>query len=90
MSSAAHLILSLDYEVLGNGSGDLECCVLQPAERIASVAEPHEARLSVSAEALEFAAMEQDGWPIAHLKGIAETYAALVAFRWNKFDLGIG
>ena len=66
MSERAHLILSLDYEVFGNGSGDLDCCVLQPTERIAAIAERHGARLAIFVDALEFAAMERTGVSDAH------------------------
>jgi hypothetical protein len=58
-----HLILSLDYEIFGNGSGNLDCCVLRPTERIARIAERHGARLEVFVDALEFDAMERHAQP---------------------------
>lgn len=59
----AHLILTLDYELFGNGSGDLFCCVVEPAACIAALAERHGARLEIFVDALEFHAMERHAWP---------------------------
>jgi hypothetical protein len=61
MTAVRHVILSLDYEVFGNGSGEVECCVLRPAENIAAITERHGARLSVFVDALEFEAMQRLG-----------------------------
>lgn len=52
-----HLILTVDYEVFGNGSGCVDKCVLEPAERMMRIAEPFRAPLTFFVEALEFQAM---------------------------------
>ncbi len=52
-----HLILTVDYEVFGNGSGCVNKCVLEPAERMMRVAEPYGAPVTFFVEALEFQAM---------------------------------
>ena len=57
MRQKPHLILTVDYEVFGNGSGCLDACVLQPAERMMVVAERFGAPLTFFAETLEFIAM---------------------------------
>lgn len=54
-----HLILTVDYEVFGNGSGCIRHCVCAPLERMAQIAETYGARLEIFVEAVEFAAMEQ-------------------------------
>lgn len=58
---ARHFILSVDYEIFGDGSGCIETCVLEPARRMLEVAEKHGTRVALFVEALEFAAMENAG-----------------------------
>ncbi len=48
-----HLILSLDYEVFGDGSGCVDSCLVAPTEAIASIAEEFGAPVSLFVEALE-------------------------------------
>ena len=57
MKRAPHLILTVDYELFGNGSGCLDACVLQPAERMMQIAERFAAPLTYFAEVLEFIAL---------------------------------
>ncbi|MBI5197023.1 MAG: hypothetical protein HZA19_00255 [Nitrospirae bacterium] len=52
-----HLILTIDYEVFGNGSGCVQKCVLQPAERMIRIAELFGAPLTFFVETMEFQAM---------------------------------
>lgn len=59
MHGAKHLILTVDYELFGNGSGSLLHCVIIPLERMAAIAERHGAKLEIFVEALEFAAIER-------------------------------
>jgi hypothetical protein len=58
-SPSPHLILTLDYEVFGNGSGCIEHCVLQPGGRVLEIAERYRAPVTLFVEALEFMAMER-------------------------------
>ena len=57
------MILSVDYEVFGDGSGMLCSCVTRPAERILSVAERHGAAVTFFVEALALLEMERAGVP---------------------------
>lgn len=59
MTKAHHLILTVDYEIFGNGHGCLTHCVLDPAELMMRIAEGFDARLTFFVEALEFMAMER-------------------------------
>ncbi len=52
------MILTVDYEVFGNGTGCINPCVLEPAERISQIAKRYSAPITFFVEALEFQAME--------------------------------
>ena len=56
-----HLVVTVDYEVFGNGRGCVDACVLDPAERLLRLAEERGFPLTFFVEATEFAAMEQAG-----------------------------
>lgn len=60
MNSDAHLILTVDYELFGDGSGCLDVCVLQPAERMLQIAARFDAPVTFFAEALEFIALSNE------------------------------
>jgi hypothetical protein len=81
-----HLILTVDVELFGNGSGCVNQCVLAPLERMAAVAEEHNARLELFVEALEFAAMEASP---EHGKTIADVRRVLADLlrRGHKLQL---
>lgn len=51
------LILTVDYELFGNGSGSVSGCVLDPTRRILEIAESHGAPVTLFVEALEFDVM---------------------------------
>ncbi len=53
-----HLILTVDYEVFGNGLGCISHCVLDPAERIMRIAEDFSAPITFFVDTTEFMAME--------------------------------
>jgi hypothetical protein len=55
-----HLILTVDYEVFGNGQGCLKHCVVEPAARLLRVADQFDAPVTLFAEAAEFMAMERE------------------------------
>jgi hypothetical protein len=55
-----HLILTVDYEVFGNGQGCLKHCIVEPASRLLSIAEQFDAPVTLFAEAAELIAMERE------------------------------
>jgi hypothetical protein len=81
-----HLILTVDVELFGNGSGCVNHCVLAPLERMAAVAEAHNARLELFVEALEFVAM---GASPEHAKANADVKRVLADLlrRGHKLQL---
>jgi hypothetical protein len=76
---SGHLILTVDYELFGNGSGSLEHCVTAPMERMAAVAERHGARMEIFVEALEFDAIERSGREPRGIAAVKHQLAELVA-----------
>ena len=64
-----HLILTADYEVFGDGSGDVSACVVEPTEAMLSVAARHGAPVTLFVESLEFDAMRRAA-PVR--RGLAE------------------
>jgi hypothetical protein len=51
-----HLILTVDYEIFGNGTGDVRQHIVEPAEQMAKVCEKHGVPLTVFFEAEEYLA----------------------------------
>jgi hypothetical protein len=56
----SHLILTVDYEVFGNGQGCLKHCVVEPTSRLLRVADQFDAPVTLFAEAAELIAMERE------------------------------
>ncbi len=54
-----HLILSVDYELFGNGSGDLRSCVIRPTEKILELADKYGALVTLFVDIAEFHSMKQ-------------------------------
>ncbi len=54
-----YLILTVDYEVFGNGSGSVSSCILRPAKRMMNIADRYNAPITFFAEALELHFMEK-------------------------------
>ncbi len=54
-----HLILTLDYEVFGNGTGCIEKCLVDPTDRCQSIVESYNARLNLFVESLELLIFEE-------------------------------
>ncbi|MHC4295831.1 MAG: polysaccharide deacetylase family protein [Planctomycetota bacterium] len=54
-----HLILSLDYEIFGNGSGDVRRDMVEPTRRLLTLCARHGAKLSIMCEVGEYRAMKQ-------------------------------
>ena len=55
-----HLIITVDYELFGNGTGCVDPCLCEPLERMARLVEQYGGRLEIFVEALEFLAMEKE------------------------------
>jgi hypothetical protein len=53
------LILSLDYEVFGNGAGDVMQDIIQPTNRILSICDRHGAKMTIFFDVGEYWAFEQ-------------------------------
>jgi hypothetical protein len=68
MAGPNQLILTVDFEVFGNGSGSVSHCACKPLDRMARLVESHDGRLEIFVDALEFAVMET-----------APSHAALIA-----------
>ena len=58
MTTDSHLILTVDYELNGDGSGDVDALVIQPMARLLNVAEHYGVPVTVFVDVSEFAAME--------------------------------
>jgi len=65
MSNVHHLILTVDYELFGDGSGCFEHCVVNPAAQMASISDACDAPLTVFAEVLEIDAALKHGGAVA-------------------------
>jgi hypothetical protein len=55
------LILTVDHEVFGDGSGSIEACMIRPFERLLSVVEHHGAPLTIFLEPLHLMAAQGTG-----------------------------
>ena len=53
------LILSLDYEIFGNGAGDVMRDIIQPTERLLNICDRHGAKMTIMFEVGEYWAFEQ-------------------------------
>ncbi len=69
VSVVPHLIMTVDYELFGNGSGCLEQCVVAPTERMLDVAGHSSAVLTFFVETTEFMAMEAAGVSVDAVRG---------------------
>jgi hypothetical protein len=54
-----HLILSLDYEIFGNGAGDVMRDMIEPTGRLLSICDRHGAKLTIMFEVGEYWAFER-------------------------------
>lgn len=52
-----HLVLSLDYELFGNGSGDVRSVVVEPTARILETCDRHGVKMSIMFEMAEYLAI---------------------------------
>ncbi|ERP31407.1 hypothetical protein [Chitinivibrio alkaliphilus] len=54
-----HLILSLDYELFGNGAGDTKKIKIEPTSRLLSICNKHGAKLTIMCEVAEYWAFKK-------------------------------
>lgn len=54
------LILTLDYELYGNGSGNIYTHIIEPTERILTLAEQYKAKITFFVEVVEFWRIEEE------------------------------
>jgi len=54
------IITSLDYEIFGNGSGDVHHCLIQPTERILSVADQFKVPITLMVDINEYTAFKTE------------------------------
>ncbi len=55
-----HLILTVDYELFGDGSGCIDQCIVTPAEKILKIANQYSAKVTFFTDAIEFIKMGQE------------------------------
>jgi hypothetical protein len=60
MNRSRQLLLTLDYEIFGNGSGDVRQHMVEPTERMARICERHEVPLTIFFEAEEYLAFRRN------------------------------
>jgi len=73
------LILTVDYELFGDGSGCIDACVIAPTDEILAIANTHSAPVSFFVDASEFAAIRD----LAPTLGIAAVEAQISAAADN-------
>lgn len=54
-----HLVLSVDYELFGNGAGDVRSVVVEPTARILETCERYGAKVSIMFEMAEYLALKE-------------------------------
>jgi hypothetical protein len=70
-----HLILSLDYEVLGNGAGDVMRDVVYPTSRLLDICDRHGAKMTIMFEVGEYWAFERYDERLRHDLGYSPSRA---------------
>ncbi len=61
-----HLVLSLDYEIFGNGAGDVVRDVVHPTDRLLDICEKHGAKMTIMFEVGEYWAFERYDEQLQH------------------------
>lgn len=79
-----HLILTLDYELFGNGSGCIRHCIVEPVKRLLEITARHGAPVTFFVDALEFDVISRE-----FEKGaLPDTYDAFPELEEQLRDLG--
>ena len=67
MTSTTDCIPTLDYEIFGNGLGDVRMDVIEPAHRILSLCNAHHAKMTIFFEVAEYWAFDRyDATPVTY------------------------
>ena len=85
-----HLVISVDYEVFGNGTGDVRQHMTEPTERMARMCEAHKVPLTVFFEVEEFLAFEKHRSELKALLGYdpaAEIREQIKSFAARGHDI---
>jgi hypothetical protein len=86
MRGPNQLILTVDFEVFGNGSGSVSYCACKPLDRMAALVEAHDGRLEIFVDALEFAVMESTPSHAALISELKQQLSDLVR-RGHRLQL---
>lgn len=84
------LVISVDYEIFGNGTGDVRQHMTQPTERMARICEAHGAPLTVFFEVEEYLAFERHREELIQSLGYdpaAEIRAQIKSFVQRGHDI---
>lgn len=81
------LILSLDYELFGNGAGDVMRDVIHPTNRLLNICDRHGAKLTIMFEVGEYWAFERYDKPLRQELGYSP-YEAMRAQAINAIERG--
>lgn len=81
------LILSLDYELFGNGAGDVMRDVIHPTDRLLDICDRHGAKLTIMFEVGEYWAFERYDRQLCHERGYSP-YEAMKTQAINAIERG--
>lgn len=65
------ILLTLDYELFGNGSGDVFKHIIEPAEKILSIAENNNAQITIFFEVIEYWRLKEE-WDNGNAMGYSK------------------
>ena len=82
-----HLILTLDYELFGNGSGCLEHCVSRPTDACLNILKQFEAPMAFFVDASEFRALKSYPEPFACGMAVVESQLQAAVEQGHKLQL---
>ena len=68
---AMNLIITFDYEIFGDGSGDVFTHMIYPTQRILSICELHQIKTTIYFEVIEYLKMKQE-WTSGNRMGYTE------------------
>ena len=75
-----NIILTLDYELYGNGSGNVFRHIIEPTEKILSIAERYNVKITIFFEVIEYGAQNE-----AYMSRSAEKWVRGLCFN----ELGV-